>query len=256
MNVKTLMLVSASAACLTACSTSPSRPQVWEGASPQVREHLGTVGVRVNYAQSRAFVSDMPDAKKIAAGEGAAFGVAASLAATASIESAAPLALMLMPAFAAGGAIYGSIAGVSEAELRAGLTAVTNTLRDCDLAVHLPERIIEQARARDFDIVDARGHDAVCDTRLSVRIVTQQLARGALETPNPDLFLHYVVEAKLTDTNGTALYSTYVEMTSNRRSFSDWAEHDARRLRRESQRMAQQIAGKIVARVFLGTASK
>src|SRR6185503_19340879 len=138
MNFKTLMLVTACAGSVIGCST-PSPPQVWEGAPAGVRERLGTVGVRVDYTQSRDFVFDTPEKKRTAAADGAGAGVTLNLYAAAHMDNAAPLALVLLPAFAAGGAIYGSIAGVPEADLQAGLTAVTNTLRDCDLAVHLPE---------------------------------------------------------------------------------------------------------------------
>jgi hypothetical protein len=255
MHMKMLLLVSAFAGLCVGCST-PSQPQVWAGAPPEIREGLGTVGVRVAYAESRDFVADMPDGKRTAAGEGVGFGVAANLVAAAYADKAAPVVLALMPAFALGGAVYGSVAGVSAPEFQRSLTAITNSLRECDLVVHLPEQIVEQARAREFDVVDARGRDAVCDTRLTVRVVTQQLSRGGIETPDPALFLQYVVEARVTDANGNMLYSTYVETTSRRRDFTEWAENDARRLRRESQRMAREISNKIVGRVFSGVASE
>ncbi len=255
MNARFFTLALAAAGLLTACSTSHPPAQVWEGAPLEVRERLGIVGLRVEYAESREFSSDAPDARGVAAGDAASVGLAANLNGAAHAGKAAPLVLALMPAFVVGGAIYGSVTGVPEAELKRAITAVTNAWRECDLMVQLPERVMDRARADDFTVVDGRGGNVQCHSSLALRIVTQQLARGGIEDANPALFLHYVVEARVIGTNGM-LYSTYVEATSRRRDFTEWAEDDARRLRRESKRMAEQIAGKIVDRVFHGNASE
>src|ERR1043165_9945052 len=117
MTAKFFMLAVAGAGLLTACSTSRPRAQVWEGAPPEVRERMGTVALRVEYGESREFSTDTPDAKGVAAGDAASVGLAANQNGAAHAGKAAPLVLALMPAFVAGGAIYGSLTGVSRPEL-------------------------------------------------------------------------------------------------------------------------------------------
>ena len=89
MNTKTILLAAISACVLTACSTS--RPQVWTGASTNVRDRLGTVGVRVDYAQSHDFVFDQPDTKGRATRDMAGQAIHANLIGAAGAERAASL---------------------------------------------------------------------------------------------------------------------------------------------------------------------
>ena len=254
MNTKTILLAAIGACVLTACSTS--RPQVWTGASTSVRDHLGTVGVRVDYAESHDFVFDQPDTKGRATRDMAGLGIGSSLIAAGSDPRAALPAIMLLPAFALGGAVYGSVAGVSSAKLHQALDSVTNAAAACDLIVLLPEKIVSHAWSRGFDVVDASTGRTNYDTLLTMRVMTQQLIGTGSESPNPALLLHYSVQVFLTDANGRALYNTYVETRSRRRDFVAWTANDARRLREETSRLQTEIAAKIAGRVFLGEDSE
>lgn len=254
MNTKTILLAAISACVLTACSTS--RLQVWTGASTSVRDRLGTVGVRVDFAQSRGFVFEEPDTKGGAARDMAGLGIGSSFMAAGSDPRAALPAIMLLPAFALGGAVYGSVAGVSSSKLHQALDAVTNATAACDLIVLLPEKIVSQAWSCGFHMVDASTGRTNYNTLLTMRVVTQQLIGTGSESPNPALLLHYLMQVCLTDGNGRALYSTYVETRSRRRHFVEWAKDDARCLREEITRQQNEIAVKIVGRVFLGEASE
>lgn len=254
MNTKTILLAAISACVLTACSTS--RPQVWTGAPMSVRDRLGTVGVRVDYAQSRDFVFEQPDTKGRATRDMAGLGIGSSLMAAGSDPRAALPAIMLMPAFALGGAVYGSVAGVSSAKLHQALDAMTNASTRCNLIAPLPEQILSQAWSRGFDVVDASPGRTNYNTLLTMRVVTQQLIGTGSESPNPALLLHYLVQVRLTDSSGSALYGTYVETKSRRWNFVEWTEDGARRLREETSRQQNEIAAKLVGRVFLGEDSE
>lgn len=248
MNPIPTLLAAAIAGLLTACSSS--RPQVWSGAPSAVRERLGTVGVRLDYAHSRNFVFDEPDSKGSSARDMAGMGIHANLEGASGAGQAGGFVLVLMPAFALGGAIYGSVAGVSATKLHQALDAMTNASPRCDLVGALPEQIVSQAWSRGFDVLDASTGRTNFDTLLTARVVTQQLTGN--ESPNPALLLHYLVQVRVTDPSGRMLYDTYVETKSRRRSFVEWAEDGARRLREETSRRQDEIAAKIVSRVFLG----
>lgn len=254
MNSTLTMLVSVIAASLTACSTQ--QPQVWADALPNVRAQMGTVGVRADSTISRDFVFEEPDSKGRSTRDMAGFGIHANLESVAGAERAAPFVLMLMPAFALGGAIYGSVAGVPAAKLIQAVAAVTNASAECDLTRWLPECIVSRARSSGFEVMDASGGRANYDAELTVRVVTQQLTRAGNESPNPALLLHYLVEARLTDAKGDLLYSTYCETKSRRWKFVEWAEDEARRLRKEAACQRDEIAAKLVRRVFLGDDSE
>ena len=161
-----------------------------------------------------------------------------------------------MPAFALGGAIYGNLAGVSATKLNQALAAVTNASAECDLTRRLAESIVNRAWSDGCEVMDASAGQTNFDTRLTVRVITQQLTRAGNESPDPPLLLHYLVEARLTDAKGELLYSTYCETKSRRWKFVEWAEDDARRLREEAACQREEIAAKLVRRVFLGEDSE
>lgn len=262
MNANTLWLGAATAVLFTACQ-SPTQPQVWPGASPEIRAQLGTVGVQVDYPCSRAFVFEMPETRGDSAHDLSGTAVSFNLASAGDLASegsqgagmAAIFVLAFVPVSAAGGAIYGSLAGVSKTRLHDALNGMTNALRAADLLVHFPAEIIEQARAQDFPATDARGHGATFHTRLKLRVMTQHLVR-VNESPNSDLQLHYVVEARVLGAGDSLLYSTYVSAISPRRKFIEWAAHDGETLRQESQRMMQKMASQIVGRTYRGEDSE
>jgi hypothetical protein len=254
MNANTLWLSAAAAVLFTACQ-SPTTPQVWPGTSPGIRAQLGTVGVQVDYPNSRQFVFEVPETRGDSAHDLSGMAAAHNIASAGGAGAGAIFVLALVPVSAAGGAIYGSVAGVSKTKLHDALNRMTNALRAADLIAHLPEQIIEQARAQDFQATDARGHGATFNTRLKLRVVTQHLVR-VNESPNSDLRLHYVVEAQVQGVDGAPLYNTHVAAISSRRKFAEWAAHDGVTLRRESQRMMQKMVSQIVARVFRGEDSE
>ena len=254
MNTGISALLFAMAGLLTSCSTSPR--QVWTGAPPQVRDRLGTVGVWVDHSQSREFTFDMPDSKKEATRDMAGLGISANLTGAANADQAGGFVLALLPAFAVGGAIYGAVAGVSAPKLQRALMAMTNATSDCDLIAHLPDRLIADAQARGFKVVDANADEPKWNTLLTARVVTQQLARAGNESPDPALLLHFVVEVRLTDTNRNTLYATYLERRSKRLDFVQWAADGALQMRHETTRLQNEMAAAIISRVFLGEDSE
>jgi hypothetical protein len=210
----------------------------------------------VDYAESHDFVFDQPDTKGRATRDMAGQAIHANLIGAAGAERAAPFVLALIPAFALGGAVYGSVAGVSAPKLNRALDAITNASGRCDLGLRLPEEIVSQAWARGRAVMDASTGQTNYDTLLTVRIAAQQLMGRGTESPNPALMLHCLVHARLTDARGSVLYDTYVETKGRRRDFVEWAEDGARRLREEAARQQNAIAAKLVGRVFLGEDSE
>jgi hypothetical protein len=251
MNATTVVLGLAIASLFTACKSPQATPQIWPGATPEVRARLGTVDVQIDHARSRQFVFEVPDTKGGAAHDSSGMAVSHNLIGAGGAGTGAIFVLALMPLSAAGGAIYGSLSGVSRTELHDALSQITNAVRASDLLVHFPEHIVEQARAQNFPALDARGHSRVGKTKLRLRVMTQHLVQ-VNESPNSPLWLHYVVEAQVLDAGDSLLYRTYVTAISPRRKFTEWAVHDGERLRRESQRMMQDMASQIVGRVFRG----
>ncbi len=257
MKAKTIVLGLAITSLFTACKSPKATPQIWPGASPEVRARLGTVGVQIDHPHSRPFVFDVPDTRGGAAHDMSGMAVSHNLrGAGESGNGAAVIFVMAMlPVSAAGGAIYGSLAGVSKTKLHDALNQMTNGVRASDLLVHFPVEIVEQARAQHFQATDARRPGAVCHSKLSLRVVTQQLVR-VNESPNSALQLHYVVEAQVLGADDSLLYSTYVTAISPRRKFIEWAAHDGETLRWDSQRMMQGMATKILHRIYRGEGSE
>ena len=263
MKANTIVLGLAIASLFTACKSPRATPQIWPGASPEVRARLGTVGVQIDHARSRQFVFDVPETKRDAAYGMSGLAVSHNIAGAGSAAAgpgngagaAAFFVLALVPVSAAGGAIYGSLTGVRRTDLHDALNQMTNAVRGSDLLVHFPGEIIEQARAQHLPATDARGSHAVCHSKLSLRVMTQQLVR-LNESPNSALQLHYVVEAQVLGADDSPLYSTYVSAISPRRKFIEWAAHDGETLHRDSQRMMQGMAAKILSRVYRGEASE
>jgi hypothetical protein len=254
MNTRFSMPAIALAGLLVGCATSER--QIWPGASPQVRERLGTVGVRVDHSQPRDFAFEEPETKGKSTRDMIGLGISANLGAAVVADGAAPFVLVTMPAFIVGGALYGNVAGISAPKLTRALQAITNATHDCDLAVRFPGEVIGTAQRHGFNLLDASITEGNCDTVLTLRVITQQLVSVGNEGPNPALLLHFLVEARLTDANHQTLYSTYAEARSRRRDFIEWTQDDARRLRNEALRLHRKIARQIVGRVFLGEASE
>lgn len=205
---------------------------------------------------SRDFVFDQPDSRSRSTRDMAGMGIYANAAGAARAERAGGLVLVLMPAFALGGAIYGNVTGVPAGKLSQALAVVTNASAECDLTRRLPESIVSRARSGGFEVMDASAGRTNYDALLTLRVVTQQLTRAGGESPNPALLLHYVVEARLIDPKGGLLYSTYCETKSRRWNFFEWAQDGARRLREEAARQHDEITTKLVRRVFLGEDSE
>lgn len=253
MNAKTLLLGTSAAVLFTACQ-SPT-PQIWPGAPSGIRAQLGPVAVQVDHQSSRQFVFEVPETRSDSAHDWSGTLVAHNIAGAGDAGSGAIFVLAFVPVSAASGAIYGSLAGVSQSRLHGALSRMTNALRAADLVPHFPAHVIEQAKAQDFPTTDAHAPGATFNTRLKLRVVTQQLVR-VNESPNSKLRLHYVVEAKVVSAEGACLYDTYVSAISSRRKFAEWAAHDGAALHRESQLMMQKMASQIVARVFRGEDSE
>lgn len=257
MNANTFVLGLAIALLGTACKSPKATPQIWPGASPEVRSQLGTVGVQMDHARSRQFIFEMPATKRGAAHDISGMAVSRNLSAACDPANGAGVifVMAMLPLSAAGGAIYGSLAGVSGTELCHALNQMTNAVRASDLLVHLPGAIIEQAQAQHFQATDACRPGAVCHSKLSLRVMTQQLVR-VNESPNSALYLHYVVEARVLSAGDAPLYTTYVSALSPRRKFCEWAAHDGEVLRQDSRRMMQEMASKILSRVYQGEDSE
>lgn len=251
MKANTIVLGLAITSLFTACKSPRATPQVWPGASPEVRARLGTVDVQIDHARSRPFVFEVPDTRGGAAHDISGMAVSHNLIGAGGAGTGAIFVLAVVPLTAAGGAIYGSLTGVSKTDLHDALDQMTNAVRASDLLVNFPEHILEQARAQNFPAIDARGLSRICETKLRLRVVTQHLVQ-VNESPNAPMRLHYVVEAQVLDAGNSLLYRTYVTAISPRRKFTEWAAHDGERLRRESQRMMQEMASQIVSRVFRG----
>jgi hypothetical protein len=112
--------------------------------------------VQVDYPSSRPFVFEVPETRGDSAHDLSGMAAAHNIASAGGAGAGAIFVLALVPVSAAGGAIYGSVAGVSKTKLHDALNRMTNALRAADLIAHLPEQIIEQARAQDFQATDAR----------------------------------------------------------------------------------------------------
>jgi hypothetical protein len=260
MKANTIVLGLAITSLFTACKSPRATPQIWPGASPEVRARLGTVGVQIDHARSRQFVFEVPETKSDAASGMSGLAVSGHIAGVGALAgdgagAAAIFVLALVPVSAAGGAIYGSLTGVRRTELHDALNQMTNAVHGSDLLVHFPEHVLEQARAQHFRATDARKPGAVWHTKLNLRVMTQQLVR-VNESPNSALQLHYVVEAQVLGAGDSLLYSTYASAISPRRKFIEWAAHDGETLRQDSERMMQEMAAKILSRVYRGEDSE
>jgi hypothetical protein len=251
MKATTVVLALSITALFTACKSPRATPQVWPGASPEVRARLGTVDVQIDHPASRQFVFEVPDTKGGAAHDSSGMAVSHSLSGAGGAGQAAIFVLAMLPLTAAGGAIYGSLTGVSRTALHDALNQMTNAVRASDLLVHFPEHVLKQARAQNFPALDAHERGRAGKTKLRLRVVTQHLVQ-VNESPNSPLRLHYVVEAQVLDAGDSLLYRTYVTAISPRRKFTEWAAHDGENLRRDSQQMMQDMASQIVGRVFRG----
>lgn len=251
MNTSTIALGLAIATLFTACKSPRATPQIWPGASPEVRSRLGTVEVQIDRPVSRQFTFEVPDTRAGAAHDLSGMAVSRNLIGAGGAGTGAIFVLALVPFTAAGGAIYGSLAGVSKTDLHDALKQMGDAVRASDLLVHFPEHVLEQARAQNFPALEARGPSRVCETKLRLRAVTQHLVQMN-ESPNAPLWLHYVVEVQVLDAGDALLYRTYVTALSPPRKFTEWAAHDGEILRRESQQMMQDMASQIVSRVFRG----
>jgi hypothetical protein len=229
--------------------------QVWTGAAPEDRTGLGVVGLKLDREESREFTFYAPSTRGEATRDMSGLAISENLAGAERAGRAWPIVLLGVPVAAAGGAIYGAVSGVSSHHLHRGLMNVTNVQAQNSLFDQLP--VLVQQKARENASIELLGEeDAVpFDHVLHLRVMSQQLIYSGVR-PNPRLVLHVVVNARLTDSRGRDLYSPYIDRQSQPRTFIEWSEKGARRLRTDFRNMQDELAATVVQRVFLGESSE
>ena len=248
------LLLSLFAILLLAGCRTPEK-QVWAGASPEVRTGLGVVRMQLDREESRDFTFAAPSTRGEATRDMAGLAIAKNLDAAEHAGNAWAVVLMGVPAAAAGGAIYGAVSGVRPHHLHRGLINVTNVSTANRLFDRLPQLLKQKAQQTGFIELLNEDDPTPVDQVLHLRVVSQQLAYLGIR-PNPSLVLRVIVNARLTDSRGLDIYSTYVERQSQPRSFIEWSEKGGQRLRNDFRKMQDELAATIVQRVFLGESSE
>jgi len=260
---------------LCACASTQSNP----GVSEAQRASLGAVGVVQIALMPKGDVAVGPRGKAAGAAHGAGAGALAGAGGALSglngwcsdaLGCVAAL-VIVVPIFAAGGAVYGAVHGAAVAVPEDKASDIerelSSALSGAQVSVNLQSEVLKSAlqsgvpNIRGIDPIAAMAAGAPVDYRtlsgsgvktvLEVGFAHVALQGGGGDDPELVLVAQAVVRLVDVRTNAELYRSDAFQYASQRHRFSEWSADQARPLREELERATGALAASIVDEVFL-----
>lgn len=173
--------------------------------------------------------------------------------------------ILLSPACALGGAVYGAIAAETSEKVEEAEATLNKAVVDLNIREAIRDRLFQIAHqetryaltlligqapaARDAVVADRSSARQETDTILEVSVPRFGLEGGGI---NPPLPLVVTAHARLVrGADGTQLYAAAWTYRSGTRKFLEWAANNGQPLRAELERAVQTLAETIVEELFL-----
>lgn len=268
------LLIGQSGCALTKYYTLPPIPP------EEARDQFVTIGIVPARFIPESNFNTFAKGRLSGTGKGAAGGAAAGALGGAGMAlglgaaGLGPAGVLLLPFFAAGGAVIGGVTGgvagtvkaVPEAKAEEIETAINNALAELRIQETMTEHIVKSGKeitTFHFNLLEGQGpashkekinysflKEKGIDTVFEVSVKSIGFEGGKGEDPLIALFM--TVSTRLIRVkDGTEIYSGAFEYKSKARKFTTWADDSARLLREEFERCYKDLATRIVEEPFL-----